>query len=230
MKRKNYLLFILALLLFSCSQDDDNIEQLIIDNPTEKPTEKPAEEAAGPLSGVVLTFDDDYVDEWYEVNSLLQPYDWKATFFVTKFKELSESKIQKLKDLKKQGHEIGAHGLNHLNAPKTISENGTKAYLNEEIIPMLDLMRDNNLSPTSFAYPYGARDQTTDNLLLNDFQIIRGTTYNTIDPAYQDCYFNNNRLVFGLGIDNNYSHFSIRYFLSLLEYAKKNNRNHGRYA
>lgn len=217
MRIKNYLLFILTLTLFSCSQDNDNITE-------EEPTDQTTQQATGPQSGVVLTFDDDYVDEWYAVNTLLQPYNWKATFFVTKFNQLSGGKIQELKDLKTQGHEIGAHGVNHLNAPNYISANGTAAYLNDEIFPMLDSMRENNLTPTSFAYPYGARDKTSDNLLLNEFQIIRGTTYDLMNPAYQNCYFDNNRLVFGLGIDNNYTHFSVSYFLSLLEYAKYNNK------
>ena len=143
---------------------------------------------------------------------------------MTRFNQLSTDKIQKLKDLKSYGHEIGAHGLNHLNAPTFISANGTNEYLNQEIFPMMNLMNLNDLLPTSFAYPYGSRNSITDNLLLNEFQIIRGTTYGNSNPASQNCYFNNNRLIFGLGIDKNYSHFSIPYFLQLLEYAKNNNK------
>lgn len=193
--------------MFSCSEDDDIPNQ-----------------QTNLQSGVVISFDDDYVDEWYEVNTILKTYDWKATFFVTRCNQLSTAKIQKLKDLKSYGHEIGAHGLNHINAPTFISANGTSEYLNQEIYPMLSLMNNNDLSTTSFAYPYGSRNSTTDNLLLNEFQIIRGTTYGKSNPASQNCYYNTNRLVFGLGLDNNYSHFSISYFLSLLEYAKNNHK------
>ena len=106
-------------MLFSCSENDDIPNQ-----------------QSNLQSGVVISFDDDYVDEWFEVNNVLEPYDWKATFFVTKFNQLSTAKIQKLKDLKIDGHEIGGHGLNHLNAPNFISANGTAEYLNQEIIPM----------------------------------------------------------------------------------------------
>lgn len=175
-------------------------------------------------SGVVISFDDDYVDEWFDVNTILEPYDWKATFFVTRFNQLSLAKIQKLKNLKSYGHEIGAHGLNHINVLTFISSNGASEYLNKEIYPMVNLMISNELAPTSFAYPYGSRNSSTDNLLLNEFQIIRGTTYGKANPASQNCYYSSNRLVFGLGIDKNYSHFSIAYFLSLLEYAKNNNK------
>lgn len=207
LKTKKYLLLILSLILFSCSENDDiPIKQTNLH------------------SGVVITFDDDYIDEWFDVNTILKPYDWKATFFVTRFNQLSTNKIQELKDLKSEGHEIGGHGLNHLNAPTFISANGTSEYLNQEIFPMLNLMANNDLFTTSFAYPFGSRNSTTDNLLLNEFKIIRGTTYGNSNPASQNCYYNNDRLVLGLGIDNNYSHFNISYFISLLEYAKNNNK------
>ena len=207
LKTKKYLLLILTILLFSCSENGDVPNQQIYLQ-----------------SGVVISFDDDYVDEWFEVNNILQTYDWKATFFVTRFNQLSTAKIQKLKGLKSYGHEIGAHGLNHINAPTFISANGTSEYINQEIAPMLNLMNNNDLSPTSFAYPYGSRNSTTDNLLQNDFQILRGTTYNNSNPYSQNCYYNDSRLVFGLGLDNNYSHFNITYFISLLEYAKNNHK------
>lgn len=207
MKIKKYLLLIVSLFLFSCSESDDIPNQ-----------------QSNLQSGVVITFDDDFVDEWFDVNNVLQPYDWKATFFVTRFHQLSANKIQKLKDLKSFGHEIGGHGVNHVNAQTFISTNGTSDYLNQEIFPMKTLMNNHDLSTTSFAYPYGSRNPSIDDLLLNEFQIIRGTTYGKANPSSQNCFYNNNRLVFGLGIDKNYSHFSISYFLSLLKYAKNNNK------
>lgn len=192
--------------MFSCNENEDLPKQQKIQ------------------SGVIISFDDDFIDEWFEVNTILHPYNWKATFFVTKFNQLSATKIQKLKDLKNEGHEIGAHGLNHINATTFISANGSREYLSQEITPMLNLMNNIDLFPTAFAYPFGARNATTDALLLNEFQIIRGTTYGNSIPNSQNCYYNNNRLVLGLGLDTNYAHFSIPYFLSLLEYAKNNHK------
>ena len=204
--KKNFLL-ILSIVLFSCSENDDNLNQ-----------------QSNLQAGVVITFDDDYIDEWFDANNVLQEYNWKATFFITRFNQFSDAKIQKLKILNNYGHEIGGHGLNHLNAASFISTNGTIDYLNQEIHPMITLINNVDFSVTSFAYPFGARNVATDNLLLNEFQIIRGTTYGSSNPAIQKCFYNNDRLVFGLGIDNNYSHFSISYFISLLEYAKNNNK------
>ena len=205
--KQKYLVIILSIFLFSCSEGDD------IPLPQ-----------SNLQSGVVLTFDDDFIDEWVAVNTVLQPYDWRATFFVTRFDKLSASQIQSLKDLKMYGHEIGGHGLNHSNAQTFISTNGASAYLNQEIFPMQTLMNANDLTPTSFAYPFGSRNATTDNLLLNEFQIVRGTTYGNGAASSQNCFYKNSRVVFGLGIDKNYSHFSMPYFISLLEYAKKNNK------
>ncbi len=222
MNLKKYLLFLFTLILFSCSQNDDDIENPIdgIENPANN-TDSPITNSK---AGVVLTFDDNYVNEWYDLNTALKKYDWKATFFVSKFDELSPTEIQKLKALENDHHEIGGHSLKHLNAPFFVSENGADSYLNQEITPMLNLMNDNLFTITSFAYPYGARNPTCDNILLDKFKIIRGTTYDNSSPAYQNCYYNNNRLIFGLGIDNSYPHFSVSYFISLLEYAKKNNK------
>lgn len=213
MKIKNYLLFIVSILIFSCSDNED------IQVPVPTPTPQKILQ-----SGVVISFDDDFVNEWYDVNAILKDYNWKATFFVTKFDQLTADEIQKLKDLKKEGHEIAAHGLNHWNAPYFINKKGVNGYLNMEINPMIYLMNCNDLHTTSFAYPYGARDAKSDEVLLNKFQIIRGTTYGDPSPDLQNCYYNNSRLVFGLGIDNSYPHFSIPYFISLLDYANTNHK------
>jgi hypothetical protein len=205
--KKVPILLILSIILFSCSESDN------ISNEKKKLQ-----------SGVVISFDDDCIEEWFKVNEILKVYDWKATFFVTKFNKLSVAKIQKLKDLKKDGHEIGGHGLNHIDAPKFIFDYGLNTYLDQEVYPMIKLMNENDLKPTSFAYPYGSRNSISDDVLLNEFQIIRGSTFDNSIPATQNCYYNNNRLVLGLGLDNFYPHFSISYFISLLEYAKKNNK------
>jgi peptidoglycan/xylan/chitin deacetylase (PgdA/CDA1 family) len=109
LKTQTYLSLVLTLLLFSCGESD------VI------PTSQPNLQA-----GVVITFDDDFVDEWLSVHTILVPYHWKATFFVTRFNQLSVNQIQKLKSLKSYGHEIGGHGLNHLNAPIFISANGDR--------------------------------------------------------------------------------------------------------
>lgn len=176
-------------------------------------------------AGVAITFDDNYVDQWYDVNTVLKPYHWKATFFVCEIEKLNSEQLNKLKELKKEGNEIGGHGWIHLKAAPFEKQHGEMGYLDKEIFPMLKTMNKASLPVHSFAYPYGSRDFTTDTILLHEFNIIRGTTYGNEPPSEQRCYFDDNsRVLFGLGIDNNYAQFSIPYFISLLDYAKKNNK------
>ena len=163
-------------------------------------------------AGVAITFDDNYVDEWYDAAKVLEKYNWKATFFISQFNTLSSKELNKLKWI-------------HLKASPFEKNNGKANYLETEIFPMINSMNQKSFEIHSFAYPYGSRDSLTDTILLNEFNIIRGTTYGNEPPHLQRCYFDNqSRVLFGLGIDNNYAQYSIPYFLSLLEYAKANNK------
>lgn len=206
---KNYRVLLLFVVLFaaSCSNEEENA----LPAPTYQP-------------GVVITLDDDYVNEWKTAHDILKDYSWKATFFVCKINQLDAGKINTLKEFQDYGHEIAGHGLNHLNAVNTINSIGFESYYNQEILPMMACMDTNNFNVNSFAYPYGARESSIDNKLFPHFKMLRGTTYGSAIPSQQNCYYKNSNLVYGLGIDNSYPHFSIPYFIQLLEYAKTKNK------
>jgi len=209
MRPINYAFALLIFVLFSCEKDDE-----IIGAPGEQPY----------APGVVITLDDDYVDTWAAAHNILTEYRWKATFFITKCNQLSTGEISKLQEFKHYGHEIGGHGLNHINAPQAVAASGALGYLNLEIFPMVTFMNERSLHTTAFAYPFGARNAATDDILLNEFEILRGTTYGRPEPQYQNCYYTGRRIVYALGLDNSYPHFSVPYFISLLQYAKNNNK------
>lgn len=190
--------------------------------------------------GVVLSFDDDFVEDWYDINRELQEYGWRATFFVSKFHTFEESEINKLKDLQSQGHEIALHGRNHANALEFTSENSLNEYIDTEILPSLNAMEQEGFDISSFAYPYGAKirpdiyekvkgflfadyNDRMDYLLLEHFDILRGTTYGKEIPSQQKNYANGSQLVFGLGIDDSYNN-DRKYLLSLLQHARKNDK------
>ena len=175
-------------------------------------------------SGVVLTFDDTTINEWFEADHTLKKYSWKATFCVSKINTLSHSEIEKLLHLQSEGHEIAGHSLNHFNATTFVAQNGINEYINQEINPMLDLMNHYSLKVSSFAYPFGFRNKTIDTALLCKFKIVRGTTYGSESPSQQNCYYNNSKLVYGIGIDTRHPSFSIPYLLKLLDYAKRNHK------
>ncbi len=174
--------------------------------------------------GVLFTFDDDYIDDWYEADQLLHPYGWKGTFFVCWYASLTKEQKSKLHYLQNRGHDIAGHGYNHLNALKYSKEFGIEKYINDDILPLKAAMKKDGFNIHSFAYPDGARDAELDTELLKHFDIIRGTTYEEIRPESQFCYYEGNRVVYGLGIDDDYKQFNIPYYKSLMDYAKAHNK------
>ena len=174
-------------------------------------------------AGVILSFDDAYVKEWFDTDQELKQYGWKGTFCVSKINTLDYSEIKKLLKLQKEGHEIAGHGFHHYNAKKFVRKYGINEYMKQEINPMLGLMNFYGLKVTSFVYPYGGRHKTLDATLLNKFKIVRGRAFCEDSPLKQGSYFNKSRLVFSFSIDDTHNHFNIPHLLKLLDYAKKNN-------
>jgi len=174
--------------------------------------------------GVVFSFDDSSIDEWYAHRTLFNKYDIRATFFITRPHLLDTNLINKLKILESEGHEIACHGYEHKNATDyQVSED----YINQEINPALQKLQEIGFNVTSFAYPFGASTTNLDSLLLNYFRTIRKATYNiqntTIDK-YSEIYANNNsfRIVNSMGIDNNYGITPENFKTGILR-ARKNN-------
>ena len=90
--------------------------------------------------GIAVTFDDAFVDEWHALREMLNRYNAKVTFFVSHFNRLGQYSIDKLKALRDDGHEIGFHGLKHLNAVKFMESRPIEQYMNEEILPGIEMM------------------------------------------------------------------------------------------
>jgi peptidoglycan/xylan/chitin deacetylase (PgdA/CDA1 family) len=175
-------------------------------------------------AGVVISFDDAYVDEWFETDKVLKKYDWKATFCVCKIDSIGRSQINKLLQLQKEGHEIAGHGYHHYNAVTYVQKHGIDSYVKQEIEPMIQSMRKHSFKVTSFAYPYGERSDLLDKTLSSKFQIIRGRAFCGVIPEKEGCYFNRSKYVYAFDIDNSHVHFSIPYLVELLDYAKRNNK------
>jgi peptidoglycan/xylan/chitin deacetylase (PgdA/CDA1 family) len=175
-------------------------------------------------AGVILSFDDAYINEWYDADKVLKKYKWKATFCVCKINTLSDLEITKILELQKEGHEIAGHGLHHYNASKFVTKYGINEYIRQEINPMLDSMKKLSINVSSFAYPYGGKSVALDAALLTKFKIVRGRSFGGEIPSEQNCYFNKSRIVYGFDIDNSHIHFSVPYLIKLLNYAKNNNK------
>jgi peptidoglycan/xylan/chitin deacetylase (PgdA/CDA1 family) len=173
--------------------------------------------------GIILTFDDHHISDWFEADRVLKEFHWKATFNISNLSSLSPNDFEMLKILQTNGHEIALHGYSHLDAVKFISNKPITEYIETEILPALRIMRDNELNVNSFAYPFGERKNEIDNSLLNYFAILRGTTYGKKPPSIQNSYANGTRVVFGLGIDKHYGN-DVDYILEILDYVKRHNK------
>jgi peptidoglycan/xylan/chitin deacetylase (PgdA/CDA1 family) len=175
-------------------------------------------------AGVVISFDDAYVDEWFAADKVLKKYNWKATFCACRIDSIGKPQIDKLHELQIEGHEIAGHGYHHYNAVKFVARNGIRQYLKQEINPMLVSMKQKGFAVSSFAYPYGERSDELDKALLPKFKVIRGRDFCALTPEKEGSYFRGTKLMYAFDIDNNHIHFSIPYVLELLDYAKKNNK------
>lgn len=116
--------------------------------------------------GVALSFDDRFIDEWFNLRPLFQKYGAKVTFYITG-DTLDDNQIAKLKTLLNDGHEIGFHGTIHGNAELIVKSHGVQGYIEMEITPGMDFLRRNGFNPTSYAHPGGGNYGPSDEALIS---------------------------------------------------------------
>lgn len=123
--------------------------------------------------GIAISFDDRFIDEWYELRPLFQKYGAKVTFFITCHDSLTSDEIHKLKMLESDGHEIGFHGTIHGKSTELIKM-GEQSYEDIELKPGLESLKSAGFHPTSYAHPGGNHNDQVDEVLLkNGFTILR---------------------------------------------------------
>lgn len=128
-------------------------------------------------AGLMLSFDDASVDEWFAMRDVFAAHATRATFFVSNFGQLTTEQRAKLRVLADEGHAIEAHGMGHRDAATYADSHGVTRYLADEIDPILDAMAADGFTPTTFAYPYGRRTKQLDDALLERFRLVRSLTY-----------------------------------------------------
>lgn len=178
-------------------------------------------------AGIAITFNGWAVDNWYGIKNLLNEYGAKVTFFVGNLGNLTNDEFQKLNELKGEGHEIATQGFRYLDAVEYVENNSIQSYIDDEITPALEIMDENNLFPTSFAYPFGSRNSTIDAELLKHFTRLRATAYSSnttrivdLDQIYYK--WENESLIRGVGIDVEYGN-TIEELFQGLERAEVSN-------
>lgn len=145
-------LFLIILSLSSCHEKPTNAEK----------------------AGIAISFDDHFIDDWYALRPLFQKYNARVTFFLTCPDSLTSDEIVKIKQLQKDGHEIGFHGTVHGNATAMIESGGPEKYIETELKPGLKHLAEIGIKPTSYAHPGGNHTDRADSVLLaNGFKILR---------------------------------------------------------
>jgi len=127
-----------------------------------------------PRCGISLSFDDNSVDEWFGLLDLFARYDARATFFVTKYDQMTDDQKAKLHALADAGNSIEAHGKSHVHGVDYVDAHGLTAYIEDEVRPSIEELRADGFTPRAFAYPYGERTPEMDGAITELVPIVRG--------------------------------------------------------
>ena len=123
-------------------------------------------------SGILLSFDDYFPEQWEEHFDLFDKYNARVTFFVN-----GNSVTQFMLDAQKRGHEIGYHTISHPSLPAL-----TREQFLEETISRIEVFSEHGINLTSFAYPYGRYELWMHDELLEYYKIVRGFTVPAAGP------------------------------------------------
>lgn len=134
--------------------------------------------------GLALSFDDLYLNSWLAGRDLFKRYDARLTFFIAHW---TASARDGIRSLAADGHDIEAHSVNHLRGPVVVEERGLEAYISEEVVPSIQVLRDEGYGAQVFAYPYGARTNETDRAILEHVSLLRSVTFTWDSPAIDPC-------------------------------------------
>lgn len=174
---------------------------------------------------IIYSFDAQYIDAWYNQRDLFKKYNIKATFFINRPQLLDSDKINKLRQLMQDGHEIGCHGLNHKNVVDY--KDSIDVLLATEIIPAINDLNNMGFKIQSYAYPYGKSIPKIDSVLCNYFKYLRKATWNINDTTidtYDDIFVNSasQHVMNSMGIDSNYRISLDNFETGLLRAINKN--------
>jgi peptidoglycan/xylan/chitin deacetylase (PgdA/CDA1 family) len=173
--------------------------------------------------GIVLTFDDDRVDNWYKYLPLLDSAGARATFYICKYNRMTPDQKDKLRIIRSHGHEIAYHSTNHYNMMDYVYRfhHTPQDLMQCEIEAGLKMMNRDGFYPETFAYPYGAHNGLFDKMLMRYFKSVRALN-GSQDFSKSIVATQKNDILYGLGIDKS-SKRSDGDILTVLESAQSNN-------
>lgn len=129
-----------------------------------------------PQSAVCLSFDDTEVDAWYLLAPLLARHRAHVSFFVTEYAEFTDDQRSKLHELYANQHSIEAHGVHHIFADDYIPEFGLQSYIANEVLPSIEILRDDGFTPVAYAHPGGGDSPELNEALAQYITFVRDTS------------------------------------------------------
>jgi peptidoglycan/xylan/chitin deacetylase (PgdA/CDA1 family) len=167
-----------------------------------------------PEPKISITFDDGWQSIAERGMPLLDKYGFKTTQYI--ISEASDQSVAQymtvdmLKKLKSQGHEIGSHTLTHCDQTKLSNMDILKNARDSK-----NALERDGLGPiTSYAYPYGRYNETTQPLVAGAYSYMR-----TSDVGYNDRYFDHRGIRSMVVLDTT----TDKEFQSWIDYAKSHN-------
>jgi peptidoglycan/xylan/chitin deacetylase (PgdA/CDA1 family) len=132
-------------------------------------------------AGVVLTFDDSYIENWNEMQTIFKEKGAVATFFCNRWASqqdwnLPPAQISLLKKFRDNGDEIAFHTRDHVNTRDkryANKENKAQAYLDDQITLGVEYMKNEGFNPTSFSYPFMSGTPAHNKLIRQELPHIR---------------------------------------------------------
>jgi hypothetical protein len=130
---------------------------------------------AHPTGALAFAFDDWSVSEWLSIRDILNEHHARVTFFVAKWQDLTPDELKGIAQLAADGHDIEPHSVNHVHALEYVAANGITNYVQNEVVPSIEAVKNAGYIPTSYAYPFGEHDDAIDAAVLQVIPRVRTT-------------------------------------------------------
>ena len=125
-----------------------------------------------PIKAAIITFDDGMLSQFTYAKPILDNYNFKAIFYIICNSVDKENRMNwnNIQILEEEGHEIGAHSMNHKRLSKLSEEE-----LKYEIIESKRCLQENGFNVTSFSFPYndGDNNESILKIIADNYYIAR---------------------------------------------------------
>lgn len=125
-----------------------------------------------PIKAAIITFDDGMLSQFTFAKTILDKYNFKATFYIICNSVDKENRMDwnNIKTLEEEGHEIGSHSMNHKRLSKLSEEE-----MKYEIIESKRCLQENGFNVTSFSFPYNDGDNNKNilTIIADNYYIAR---------------------------------------------------------